>query len=67
MNLRSKLSAFTAATVGALVASPAFAVIDTTEALAAVTDAEVFILAVGMAVLGLIFVVKGIKWARKAG
>lgn len=40
---------------------------DSAEVLAIVTSATVFITTVGLAVLGLLMVAKGIKWARKAG
>ncbi len=49
--------------------SPASATvtIDPTDTLAIVTEANAFIVAVGLAVLGLVYTARGIKWARKAG
>lgn len=74
MQFVQKLRTRMGAVVGALVASfmvPGLALaqtgIDTTEALAAVADAKTFITTVGIAVLAMIFVAKGIKWARRAG
>jgi len=40
---------------------------DTTDVLAIVDSATTFITTVGLAVLALLMVAKGIKWARKAG
>lgn len=62
-----------AALVGSVSLVPALAfaqstpVIDPTETLALVADAKDFIVAVGLAVLGMLMVAKGIKWARRAG
>lgn len=77
MNIRNKLSALSLAVVGAMASavalpSAAFAQatgidFDTTEVLGIVDDATAFIVTVGLAVLGLLMVAKGIKWARKAG
>lgn len=66
-NLKNRAAGLLAVTSAALITSPAFAAIDTTGALAQVDDATDFVTTVGLAVLGLIFVVKGIRWARKAG
>lgn len=40
---------------------------DPAPVLAIVTEASAFIIAVGLAVLTLLMVAKGIRWARKAG
>lgn len=40
---------------------------DTAPVLAIVTEATTFIVAIGLAVLTLLMIAKGIKWARKAG
>jgi len=40
---------------------------DPADTLAMVADAKAFIIAVGLAVLALIMLAKGIKWVRKAG
>lgn len=62
-----------AAVVGSVSLVPALAfaqatpVIDPADTLALVADAKDFIIAVGLAVLGMIMVAKGIKWARRAG
>jgi len=45
-------------------ATPQF---DPAPTLAIVADAVAFITAVGLAVLGLIMIAKGIRWVRKAG
>lgn len=61
----------TAIGVTLLVPAVAFAqttpTFDPTETLAMVSDAKSFITTVGLAVLGLIMLAKGIKWVRKAG
>ena len=76
MNIRNKLSALSLAFVGAMasaVARPSAACaqatidFDTTEVLGIVDEATAFIVAVGLAVLGILMVAKGVKWARKAG
>lgn len=41
--------------------------LDPTDTLALVDEAVAFISAVGLAVLGLIMLAKGIKWVRRAG
>jgi hypothetical protein len=68
-NFASRFAAV--ATAAALLPSVAMAQtgidFDTTEVLGIVTDATTFIVAVGLAVLGLLMVAKGIKWVRKAG
>lgn len=55
----------------ALVPAAAFAqttpTIDPAPTLALVADAQAFIIAVGMAVLAMLMIAKGIKWARRAG
>lgn len=64
------LGALALASVVALtVSAPASAdvVFDTTEILGIVTSATAFITAVGLAVLAMLMIAKGIKWARKAG
>lgn len=64
----AKLAAVSAVGFASVVGSGlASAAIDTTEALAAVDDASTFITTVGLAVLTMLFVLKGIKWARRAG
>lgn len=58
------------AAVSVIAPSAAFAqtvTFDPTDTLALVDDAIAFITAVGLAVLGLIMLAKGIKWVRKAG
>lgn len=58
------------AAVSVVAPSTAFAqtvTFDPTDTLALVDDAIAFITAVGLAVLGLIMLAKGIKWVRKAG
>ena len=79
--LKSKWSSLKAAVVGATVG--ALVVTNTamaqaagggfdlsaaqTEVLGYVTTTVAFILAIGIAVLGLVMVAKAVKWARKAG
>ena len=63
----AKLTAFAVLASAAVVTSPVFAAIDTTDAIAEVDNAKTFITAVGLAVLSMIFVAKGVRWARKAG
>lgn len=64
-------SALALALVVATAVSPlsAFAVsnFDPAPVLQIVADAILFIVAIGVAVLGLIFTARGFKWARKAG
>lgn len=62
------------AAVGAVVLVPALAfaqgpapTFDPAPTLAIVADAVDFITTVGLAVLGLIMIAKGIRWVRKAG
>lgn len=62
------------AAVGAVALVPALAFaqaatpqFDPAPTLAIVADAVAFITAVGLAVLGLIMIAKGIRWVRKAG
>jgi len=60
----------TAGTVGVLslpMIASATVTIDPTEVLATVAEAVAFITAVGLAVLSMTYVARGIKWARKAG
>jgi hypothetical protein len=61
------------AAVSAVLLVPAVALAQTTptfdpaDTLAMVADAKSFITAVGLAVLSLVMLAKGIKWVRKAG
>lgn len=62
-------AAVASAVLFSLSSVPAFAQVtfDTTEVIGIVDSATAFITTVGLAVLGLLMVAKGIKWARKAG
>ena len=66
------LTAGAAVGTSLVVYAPAFAAgtdvtFDPAEALSIVDSAKTFIITVGLAVLTLVMVAKGIKWARKAG
>lgn len=62
------LVALSVGSVPAFAQGPAPAVtFDPAPILAIVTDAQAFIVTIGLAVLTLIMVAKGIRWARKAG
>ena len=71
-NVKVWVGKCSAGAVALVAAVPAFAAgsgvtFDTTEPLALVADAQAFIVTVGLSVLTLFLVAKGIKWARKAG
>jgi hypothetical protein len=63
----------TGAAIGAVLLVPSVALaqatptFDPTDTIAMVNDAKSFITTVGLAVLALIMLAKGIKWVRKAG
>lgn len=74
--VRSRFGAFVGrvAAVGTAAMVPALAFAQTTtvefdpaDTLAIVAEASDFITAVGLAVLGLIMLAKGLKWVRRAG
>lgn len=70
INLRSKpaiVGAVTAASLVPMLASAATLPLPTADVLAYVAACVAFITVVGGAVLGMIYLAKGIRWARKAG